>query len=230
MAGSDIALNWKGARLTYNDVALFGEGQWLNDACITFFLEHLSQKHGDAASRVLFIGAETVFWLLNEDDPEDLADAAQGLELTSKDLILCPINDNSDVTRAGGGTHWSLLVARASPGTPQMEFEHYDSVTASANVATARRFARKLASIWRPGGALGKAEVADGAASKQANSCDCGVYVLLHAEVALEAFLRGAKPDTSALSPADAVRKRQEALQVVKEAMTQAQAAKAGTK
>ena len=106
-------------------------------------------------------------------------------------------------------------MARASSSPPRLEFVHYDSVSASANIGTARRFARKLASIWRPCSDLGGADVAEAPASQQANSCDCGVYVLLHAEVALEAFLRGApRPDASALAPEDATRKRQEALRV----------------
>eukprot|EP00404_Azadinium_spinosum_P052158 CAMPEP_0180753446 /NCGR_PEP_ID=MMETSP1038_2-20121128/32670_1 /TAXON_ID=632150 /ORGANISM="Azadinium spinosum, Strain 3D9" /LENGTH=209 /DNA_ID=CAMNT_0022787299 /DNA_START=58 /DNA_END=683 /DNA_ORIENTATION=+ len=198
MSGSEVVVSWREARLTRDDVALFNEGQWLNDACITFFFQHLLRKHGPAMDRVLLMDAESVFWLANEDDPEELADAAENLGLRGKDLILCPINDNADVTSAGG-SHWTLLVARAAKEVASgsalapLEFEHYDSVSsAGANLATAQRVAKCLAELRCGTDAARASRVAQGTAARQANGCDCGVYVLLFAEAVLEAHLRGA--------------------------------------
>merc|ERR1719422_2862967 len=147
MAASDVVVSWKTARLTRADVALLEPGQWLNDSCITFDLECLVGHFSPlpATSRVVCLGAETAFWFMNEEDLEDLEDAAQGLELSEKDLIVCPLNDNSDVERAGGGTHWSLLVARVMPSR-EMRFEYFDSM-GTANLDAARRLAGKLAEL-----------------------------------------------------------------------------------
>jgi len=232
-------VSWKNVFLRRSDVALFQDGNWLNDECITFFFEHLASKHCAAAARVLFLGAETAFWLLLEEDEEDLADAANGLEIREKDLILCPINDNTDRTRAGAGTHWSLLVARAvaprtdhaagskgAPLVPSMGWEYYDSMPGGSNFGIAQRLARKLVAMRGPcGGAAssaGQAIVTDVAAARQTNSCDCGVYVLLFAEAVLEAFLRGGgeAPAVASISPADATSKRLEALAIIKAAAT----------
>lgn len=263
MASEEILVSWKNCRVTRGDAALFREGQWLNDACITFAFEYLSSQraargaplptqlpppsliagsvapappepgHAEGAlpsqapvqaeesptslRPALLLGAETVFWLANEDDAEDLADAAESLELRRQELILCPINDHTDVTSAGG-THWSLLVAWLSNGVAR-RFEHYDSM-GSANVRAARRFARRLGDTCGDGAGSSRnqAEFIEMPAARQENSCDCGVYVLLFADAVLNEFDRGRCDFSDAvgrLRPLDATRRRQEALDAV---------------
>lgn len=218
---NDIVVSWKNVRLTRADVALFSEGQWLNDECITFFLEHLAQSHGDAASRVLMLGAESAFWLQNEEDLEDLGDAAVGLELGEKDVIICPLNDNQDVECAGGGSHWSLMVARVDASAPGgLACSYYDSTSGATNLGSARQLAKKLV-VMLDSASSGSPRVVEAPAAKQSNSCDCGVYVLLFAEAILEAFLRGTVPRMIEIEPADATRKRAEALEIIRTAALQ---------
>lgn len=229
-ASSELVLSWKTARLTRADVALLEPRQWLNDSCITFYLEYLASQNGEVASRVLALGAETSFWLMNEEDFEDLEDAAAGLELKEKDLIICPLNDNSDVEAAGGGTHWSLLVARVI-SSHKMSFEYFDSVN-TTNLDASRRLAAKLAALRLGPEVAGPtaAEVSVVACAKQDNASDCGVYTLLFAAAALEGYVRegperGAQACAGVVttfSPQDAAAKRLEILAVIK-----AEAAKA---
>ncbi|CAE8712511.1 unnamed protein product [Polarella glacialis] len=235
-ASGEIVVSWKDAQLTRGDVALFQEGQWLNDQCITFFLEHLGRKHGEAAKRVLMLGAETAFWFVNEDDFEDLADAAGNLELDHKDLILCPINDNTEIEQKGGeGSHWSLLVGMASsPGGP-LQFAHYDSMGSTSNLAMAEVLAQRLASLRRASetqATSSKVAVQEASAARQSNSCDCGVYVLMFADVVLQAFLAGHAdfPSARDLSAGDTAKaKRQEALAAVEAASAERRVAQKKT-
>lgn len=44
------------------------------------------------------------------------------LNLCRRRMLLLPVNDNKDPDRAGGGSHWSLLVYR-----PNKPFLHFDS-------------------------------------------------------------------------------------------------------
>jgi len=220
----EIVVSWKNVRLTRGDIALFQEGRWLNDACIDFFFEHLLLKHHDLSDRVLLLGATSAFWLVNEDDPEELEQAASSLHLGEKSLVLCAVNDHADVATTGG-THWSLLVLRRSPGTDQpLVLEHFDSM--SLNSTSAGRYAQRLTELCRlavhsasPAELVSKSEhVLETSAAKQRNSCDCGVYVLLFAEAVLEAFILGDEADVINIKPEDALQKRREALVLVEQA------------
>eukprot|EP00929_Paragymnodinium_shiwhaense_P110328 TRINITY_DN77232_c0_g1_i1.p1 TRINITY_DN77232_c0_g1~~TRINITY_DN77232_c0_g1_i1.p1 ORF type:complete len:225 (+),score=66.18 TRINITY_DN77232_c0_g1_i1:100-774(+) len=214
MADSQVVLSTKNVRLTKGDVSLLQPGQWLNDRCITFYLDYLAEQRGSAASRVLLLGAETAFWILNEEDEEDLADAAEGLELAEKDLILCPLNDNADVTRACGGSHWSLLAARVSKsGT--LECEYYDSM-GTGMLDIARRLSKKLAALRFPGSAA-SAAVSVAACGKQDNQSDCGVYVLLFAQAVLESYLQNEQGcgRAASIAPADATKRRKDVIDAV---------------
>mmetsp|Transcript_71271 Transcript_71271/g.219971 ORF Transcript_71271/g.219971 Transcript_71271/m.219971 type:complete len:230 (+) Transcript_71271:62-751(+) len=219
---AELVVSWRNVRLTRDDVALFHDGQWLNDECVTFFLEHLRQTRGTEEAKVLLVGAETAFWFLMEDDLEDLAEAAESLELASRDLIVCPVNDNADPTRASGGSHWSLLVGRRTSES-SFAFEYYDSMS-TANLSAAQRLAAKIAALrlGPAGGAKalrGPPDVRVMETAKQANSYDCGVYVLLFAQAVVEAFLAGGPPaDVEAFRPADASAKRREMLAAIEAA------------
>eukprot|EP00415_Alexandrium_ostenfeldii_P001905 UN1905 len=158
-----------------------------------------------------------------EDDLEDLVDAAEGLELAERDLVICPVNDNTDPTRASGGSHWSLLVGRRAAGAAAtMAFEYYVSM-GTANLGAAQSLAAKIFSLRQrgagasdPKAARSEAKVRVMETAKQANSYDCGVYVLLFAQAVVDAFIAGeASPAVAAFSPSDASSKRREVLAIV---------------
>lgn len=82
--------------------------------------------------------------------------------------IFCPINDNTDIMRAEGGTHWSLLVV----GVQDRIAFHYDSLN-TANAYPAAAVHRQLERIL--GFPLQFANLSD--TPQQDNSFDCGVHV-----------------------------------------------------
>lgn len=107
------------------------------------------------------------------------------------------MNDNTDVRRAGGGTHWSLLAFRrgrfSSDGRGGGDrFEHFDSSPAVSNRAAADALARSAA----PSLGAAAVEAANAVrhdppdAPKQTNGWDCGVYALAVARALVEDFDR----------------------------------------
>ncbi len=100
--------------------------------------------------------------------------------------MLFALNDNPDVSAAGGGAHWSLLAWHTHSRT----FRHYDSAS-GLNTWHARRLAAAAAVLvgTAPQGHSGNdgpsqaPEVVEGCNSpQQRNSYDCGMFVLLVAE------------------------------------------------
>ncbi|RWV79071.1 hypothetical protein GW17_00059857 [Ensete ventricosum] len=73
--------------------------------------------------RALLLPPSISFWLANCPDPQSLRQSADPLRLADRNLVLFPVNSNLDVTVAGGGSHWSLLVYCREAG----EFVHHDS-------------------------------------------------------------------------------------------------------
>jgi sentrin-specific protease 8 len=103
------------------------------------------------------------------------------------------VNDNLDVERAEGGSHWSLLVfhRRGQDGNSSDSFHHYDSAGAM-NI----RAAEALASAVGP--CIGASHTAAMAVShaptsapRQQNGYDCGLYVLAAANAILDTHSGG---------------------------------------
>jgi len=220
----EIVVSWKNVRLTRGDVALFQEGHWLNDACIDFFFEHLTREYHDMSDRLLLLGATTAFWLVNEKEQDDLEKAANSLQLSKKSLIMCPVNDHVDASRAGG-THWSLLVARrAFSGKELLVFEHIDSM--SLNSQFASHYAKRLDRLDRLATQssddvdkdIEAPQVTEVCAAMQTTSCDCGVYVLAFAEAVLEAFKGSEEPQVANIKHEDILRRRMQAVTLVEAA------------
>eukprot|EP00928_Gymnodinium_smaydae_P062169 TRINITY_DN4608_c0_g1_i1.p1 TRINITY_DN4608_c0_g1~~TRINITY_DN4608_c0_g1_i1.p1 ORF type:complete len:709 (-),score=131.05 TRINITY_DN4608_c0_g1_i1:142-2268(-) len=188
----------------------FAPAQWLTDASIAFVYALLcagrlrplrpSSIAGDRSAcdgvvvngnadgtelpeAVLLIDPATAFWLANERDAEHLAEARQALKLDEKDLILCPVNDNMNGSKADAGTHWSLLACHGRPANRR--FIHYDSCSARAERAQSLAQATALASHL----AGERTAPTVSPCAQQDNSYDCGVYVLAFTHVILDVYL-----------------------------------------
>jgi hypothetical protein len=145
------------ATIYQSDLDALDAPHWLNDSLITFYMQHLqhgafisddqinsagtagSRAGSDESNGLLFLTPGAVFVLAHEDDADDFASTLDGLEIARHALVFLPINDNANVERGGGGSHWSLLVLDVRA----LAFAHYDSA-GRANLAVARALATKL--------------------------------------------------------------------------------------
>jgi len=175
----------------------FKPGQWLSDASISYVYSiliagELPRFYRPAAGlktedvkfpdSILLIDPATAFWLALEDDPAEIEHAKAALNLDNRDILLCPITDNRNGSRADAGTHWSLLVCwRPRPHEP-LRFIHYDSLDNGAGFATPNR--RRAEELARRLG--GRGEVTVGTCPRQMNNYDCGVYVLMVSQIIVE--------------------------------------------
>jgi sentrin-specific protease 8 len=153
MAADPLVCTFHEATIYQSDLDVLDAPHWLNDSLITFYLQHLqhssfsdnqsadagSPAGSDESSGLLFLTPGAVFVLAHEDDADDLASTLDGLDIARHALVFLPINDNANVERGGGGSHWSLLVLDVRA----LAFAHYDSA-GRANLAVARALATKL--------------------------------------------------------------------------------------
>lgn len=195
------------AYLSYYDVRLMREdidsikNDWLTDTAISFWQEYLEREkliHYPKANIVLL--RPTMSFMLKEArDPLTLKSALPDFEKTTH--VFLPVNDNRDVQRAEGGSHWSLLLVSCIDGVAF----HYDSLNDS-NYQDARQVAYKMSMLL--GKPLRFINLQD--SPQQDNGMDCGVYVCLlmqhllisrllkaHAQDKISMSMRGKEVDAS---------------------------------
>eukprot|EP00969_Alexandrium_andersonii_P087059 3840964-Alexandrium_andersonii.AAC.1 len=114
----------------------------------------------------------------------DVADSQEQifeLDLPARHVVLLPLND---AVGNQSGNHWSLLVlCRSQRGSSANCFraQHYDTVKSPAHQARARLLARRM---------LGQRPIVEeGPCAKQANGFDCGVYLVMYAEILVKGYL-----------------------------------------
>ncbi|KAK5013953.1 hypothetical protein LTR60_003600 [Cryomyces antarcticus] len=108
------------------------------------------------------------FMLMKTGDPLTIKDALPDFSHTTH--IFLPINNNSDVECAEGGSHWSLLLVSIVDGVAF----HYDSMY-PANKAEAMLASHKISELL--GAPLAFMNLED--SPQQENGSECGVYVCL---------------------------------------------------
>jgi sentrin-specific protease 8 len=184
-------------RLTEAEAQLWNACNWLNDACISFYLWTLRNKVG---SEICLLDPGTVFILLFDDDPEDIQDLVVKTGMNIANLIVIPINDNLDVEDPDGGSHWALLLARRAEDG--LVFEYVDSMDSQGTENVAKEVSRRVWSAMK----LQNKTFKTVQCQKQTNSFDCGVYVLAYAEEAVKAEVDKRAPKFTC--DADVLRKR----------------------
>lgn len=154
------------------DAELFRPAQWLNDTCISAYFELLmTEKYPE--SDVLLLPGSMAFFMSHAGD-DDVLRQLQELQAFDKPLIILAINDNTDVHLAEGGSHWTLLAFCKQ----EKAFCHFDSCAPSGNGRAARALANKLQAAY--GDTYRFLEVA---VPQQQNAYDCGMHVLVTADV-----------------------------------------------
>ncbi|KAH7132483.1 hypothetical protein B0J11DRAFT_228273 [Dendryphion nanum] len=164
------------AYLSYFDIRLLKEDidaikyDWLTDNAIAFWEEYLEREELSQFPRaqIVLLRPSMSFMLMQTQDPLTLREVLPNFQKTTH--IFLPINDNNDVSRAEGGSHWSLLLVSIIDGVAF----HYDSL-APSNDREARSTCMKLETLL--GKRLKFIHMQD--SPQQENGSDCGVFVCL---------------------------------------------------
>uniref|UniRef100_A0A061QKN6 Nedd8-specific protease 1-like n=1 Tax=Tetraselmis sp. GSL018 TaxID=582737 RepID=A0A061QKN6_9CHLO len=201
---NEKVLSYQDVLLRRADVELLRESEWLNDQIIAFYLEYLSQERLQGRPGVLFLPPTVAFLICNALSPAELMPMLEPLKIPQRKVVLLPVNDNTSVERAEGGTHWSALVCCPEAAA----CIHFDSA-AGSNRSAAQRLCRAVGPLLglppssapsspsRGPGALPRSHLAlslpgrrlagaprlvEARMAQQRNSHDCGVYTIAVAE------------------------------------------------
>ncbi|KAK4338841.1 hypothetical protein RND71_040303 [Anisodus tanguticus] len=166
--------------LSYNDVVLrqsdldiLNGPNCLNDRIIEFYFSYVSSLF--PSDNILLVPPSIAFWIKECPDPASVKDFMEPLHLSRRKLILLPINDNSDVCMAEGGSHWSLLAFDRNSNV----FVHHDSSSGCMN----EYHSKQVYKVTLPYIATNATYKECPDTPKQVNGYDCGVYVLAIARV-----------------------------------------------
>ncbi|KAL7251001.1 hypothetical protein ACSBR1_012927 [Camellia fascicularis] len=164
--------------LSYNDVVLrqsaldiLSGPYFLNDRIIEFYFSYLPSCY--PSEEILLVLPSIAVRIANCPDIESLKDFIEPINLSSKKLVIFPVNNNDDVTEAEGGNHWSLLAFERNSNV----FVHHDSY-GGLNAGHAKQLYRAIV------GYMGISNMASACTyvecsktPQQVNGYNCGLYV-----------------------------------------------------
>lgn len=128
----------------------------------------------------IWTGSEVVQAIKLMENPQEVnAIILDPLNIIEKNLVIFPLNDNSEDKI--GGSHWSLLVY----SKPDSTFFHFDSFGSNNS-----HVCSKLVSIVKACLKLSSARIESVECLQQNNFYDCGIYVLCHADQVCKTFLK----------------------------------------
>ncbi|KAJ2464151.1 hypothetical protein GGI03_003404, partial [Coemansia sp. RSA 2337] len=168
---------------SYHDTAVYSgdpltlhEGQWLNDAMLSFYYEYLTHEILRGDNSVLLLKPTLVQCLRLQQDVESLRSALP-TDMHSKEIIFIPIN-NSNGFEHVGGSHWSLLVyvKHTNP-----TYHYYDSM-ANVNYQYALAVKSKL-DLFLFGASSQGPPMVTHSCPQQENGSDCGIFVVLYTDL-----------------------------------------------
>ena len=174
--------------LNYNDAVLYesdlellaSETEWLNDACIHFYLTVLQQR----LPHIKLMDPSVVTFFMHQCDDDDMLEFSRSFDKTYSAYIV-PINDghakSSVWQKVGCGTHWSLLLIRSD-----FVYLHADSV-AGKNSHAAQAVADMMSTILGHNTLISVTELRT---PQQHNGYDCGIHTLAAAEILSGADIR----------------------------------------
>lgn len=163
--------------LSKYDQDCFNNYNQLNDMCISFYFEYLTEeKYSTSKEKFVLIDPVMVSTIYFDESIEDLYDMLFPLNLDKKSFIFLPINDNTNKYAQGGGTHWALLVYSKI----EDKFFYFDSTL--SYISTIDTVASKISQIikYKSNNQKKKIEIVEPKSlnKKQFNSYDCGMFVL----------------------------------------------------
>ena len=119
--------------------------------------------------------------MLNFLEPGEAESVLNDLKLDKKDLVIMPINNNQQ--NSVGGSHWALLCFYRS----ENKFLFFDSCK-NMNLVCARRAGEMMTAIL---GATSPSFIVVQDTPQQNNSSDCGLHMLLMAELVAKCWTEG---------------------------------------
>ncbi|KAF2134021.1 cysteine proteinase [Dothidotthia symphoricarpi CBS 119687] len=194
--GDEAYLSYYDVRLFREDVNSIKDDDWLTDNAISFWQEVLEREDlkGYPKASIVLLRPTMSYLLMQTPDPITLKEALPNFSTTTH--VFLPVNDNRDVTKAEGGSHWTLLLVSIIDGVAF----HYDSMHAS-NEREARSTTMKLEQLL--GKRLRFIPMLD--APQQENGSDCGVFVcILMKHLLLKRLLRADASKKISMSMKDA--------------------------
>jgi hypothetical protein len=134
-----ISLTYEDVDLYDNDIELFTDRCWLNDACINFCLKRIEKEEGNHA--ILLMDAAVVSCLRFQiDDEDEMNELRKSLKISERNILLVPVSDCREL--GGSSSHWSMLAYDVLSG----ESIHMDSSKPHNKDAT-KSTAHKLAEL-----------------------------------------------------------------------------------
>ncbi|KAL6847100.1 hypothetical protein ACP4OV_022953 [Aristida adscensionis] len=156
--------------LNHIDIDSLRPGEFITDNVISMEFGNLNDDLvGRGVSNIQLVDPAVTFLMCN--DPEDKAGSARTLKIKPGQLLLFPLNDNEDVSKANGGKHWSLLVLDLR-ALHNPRFLHYDSA-GGANIQSAHRLINTLRPMLPD-----DINIIEAGTPQQENLYDCGLYVI----------------------------------------------------
>jgi Ulp1 family protease len=179
-------LSYKNILLRQSDVDCLNKGKYLNDMCISFFYQFLNERHMKDENRFILLDPASVSLLFFEDDMDDLNLMFSPMNLSQRDFVFMPINDNTDRFQVGGGDHWALLVYQKV----EDKFFYLDSMRNFIKNTDyiAKKFRNLLISNTEQEiETESKINLSNTLDQKyQENTYDCGVFVMEFTEILLD--------------------------------------------
>ena len=167
----DMILSYNDVVLRRSDLDILSGPYYLNDRLIEFYFSYLATCY--PSQDISLVPPSIAFWMMNCPDTGSLRDFIEPLKLSEKKLVIFPINNNDDVERAEGGTHWSLLAFEKTANV----FVHHDSC-GGLNDGHARRLYEAVVGFMGNSNSSRAPQYQECKDSpQQANGYDCGLYV-----------------------------------------------------
>lgn len=176
MAGEKV-LSYNDVLLRESDLDILRGPYYLNDQIIEFYFSYLSSIY--PLNDILLVPPSISFWITNCPDTDSLKDFLEPLNLSDKNLVIFPVNDNDNVAQAEGGSHWSLLAFHRKGNA----FIHHDSSGGHNNMHARRLFKAVVGFMGSHRKASDVMYIECKDSPQQVNGYDCGLYDIAIAKV-----------------------------------------------
>ncbi|KAK4758239.1 hypothetical protein SAY87_019540 [Trapa incisa] len=177
-SGDEKILSYNDVVIRRSDLSILSGPCFLNDRIIEFYFSYLSSSF--PTEDVLLVTPPISFWIANCPDPDDRRGFVAPLKLDERSLVIFSVNDNDDVEKAEGGSHWSLLAYVREANL----FVHHDS-SGTMNEACARRLYGAVARCLSPAAKFMRWN----RSPQQTNGYDCGLFVTATARAICDWFV-----------------------------------------